>query len=189
MLTPRLVVSLFALGLALGACKEDAPTLDSGVDGAKQADQLTTEEQTSLCEASRGYQAQLMPESELRERSCTLLAITSALITDPTAETCDTLRKSCLADPPQSEPGDDTCDLGIDWPNCMATVAEIEACYEEYAQSYTAAMRSMSCAKMAEYAVEAPSTEVELGADCSLAKAKCQSVIGGGAVQDDPPAE
>lgn len=185
MFTPRLVVPLFVLGLALGACKEDEPTLDSGVDEAKPADQLTTEEQTSLCEASRGYYAQLMSESERREKSCTFSAILSSLFADGTAETCDTLRRSCLADPPQPDDEDGgSCTLGVDWANCKATVAELEACYEEYAEGIVAVMRSYSCAKMEAYKTEPPSSDVELGSACSLAKAKCASVLGGSSSEE-----
>lgn len=185
---PRLVVPLLALGLTLGACKEEAPTLDSGIDGSKQGDQLTPDEQTRLCEASQAYRAQLMSEDELRNASCTLVGITAALLAGGSADACELFRKDCVANPPEEMPGEPTmCSLGVDWSNCKATVAEIEACYEENGESYAAVMRSLSCAKIAEYESTPPNTEPELGTDCSLAKAKCATVLGGASGGEDVP--
>ncbi|MDC0723245.1 hypothetical protein [Nannocystis bainbridge] len=166
------------LAVSLGACKEDDTSLDSGIDGAKQGDELTDAEKEQFCEAADAYGKQVFPEADIAAAECTFKAINDALVADGSVDTCDTLRKSCLANLPETEPGD-TCSLGVDWSNCQATVNEIEACYEEYGAGYAARMRSFSCAKMAEYATTAPSKTVEVGPDCSIARAECPSVMGG----------
>lgn len=176
----RLSSALIALGLALGACKGDDAALDSGIDGAKKGDQLTDDERQQFCEAADAYGEQVLPDDEFRAGTCTLQAISDALAADGSTDTCDTLRKGCLAaDPPMDpEPGEQMCNLGIDWANCQATIAEIEDCYEEYGESFSARMRSFSCSKMAEYADNPPSLEIEPGPDCSIARAECPSVMG-----------
>ncbi|MBZ5711404.1 hypothetical protein [Nannocystis pusilla] len=178
---PRLLSALLALGLALGACKDDDTGLDSGIDGAKKGDQLTDDERKQFCEAADAYGERLLPDSESRAGMCTFRAIKDALAADGSPETCDVLRKSCLAgDAPDPEPGDATCDLGIDWGSCQATIAEIEACYEEFGESYSARVCSFTCAKMAEYADNPPSLDIEAGPDCSIARAECPTVMGPG---------
>lgn len=179
---PRVLLPLLALGFVLGACKEDDLALDSGVDGAKSADELTVEEQEQFCEAADAYGERVLSDADFRSALCTLQAIDDALAGDGSVDTCDTLRKLCLTEEPapEPEPGmDDTCSLGIDWGSCMATVAELEACYEEFGESFAARMRSFSCSKMAEYQASPPDQAIESGPDCSLAKAKCPTVMAG----------
>jgi len=179
---PRLSSALIALGLVLGACKEGDNALDSGIDGAKTGDQLTDDERVQFCEAADAYGEQVLPDADFRTGMCTLQAISDALSADGSTDTCNTLRKGCLAAEPTPEPEPapgDTCDLGIDWANCMTTIAEIEDCYEEFGESFSARMRSFSCAKMAEYADNPPNLDIEPGPDCSIARAECPSLMGG----------
>ncbi|PCC74443.1 hypothetical protein SAMN02745121_06703 [Nannocystis exedens] len=167
------------LGLSLGGCKEDDAALDSGIDGAKQGDELTDAEKDQFCEAADAYGEQVLSDEEFAAAMCTYRAIGEALIADGSVDTCDTLRQNCLANKPETEP-EGACDLGIDWANCKATIAELEACYEEFGASFAARMRSFSCAKMAEYAETPPSQDVEVGPDCSIARAECPSIMSGG---------
>ena len=167
------------LGLSLGGCKDDDATLDSGIDGAKQGDELTDAEKRQFCEAADAYGEKVLSDEEFAAATCTLRAIGEALNADGSVDTCDVLRQNCLANKPETEPEGD-CDLGIDWSTCQATIAEIEACYQEFSASFAARMRSFSCSKMAEYAETPPTQELEVGPDCSIARAECPTVMGGG---------
>lgn len=178
MSTPRALLPALVLACAALGCKADEPSIDSGVDGGKQADQLDPTEQAQLCEAATAYGEQVITEAELKRSLCTAQAIAFALLQDGSVETCVLLRDGCLDAPEETTGGTEMCDLGIDWANCTATVAEIEACYEEYTKQSDAALGSLSCDKMAEYKADPPSSESPpLGEACSRAKAKCPSVI------------
>lgn len=172
-----LLLPFFVLGLAASACKDDGPpTLDSGISGTKQGDELTPAEQTQFCEAADAFGDEVFPASEQKAAGCTFTAIFAALTLDGSENTCNVLRDECLAQPADPEPA--TCDLGVDWATCMATIDEIEACYEEYTQDYVELMRSLSCAKMAEYKAAAPEMGASLDTACSSAKAKCPTILG-----------
>lgn len=168
-----------ALCLSLGGCKQDDGTLDSGIDGAKQGDELTDAEKKQFCEAADAYGEQVLSDEEFANATCTLKAINDALNADGSVDTCNVLRQSCISNTPEIEP-EGACDLGIDWSTCQATIAEIEACYQEFSASFAARMRSFSCSKMAEYAETPPNQEIEVGPDCSIARAECPTVMGGG---------
>ncbi|WAS90260.1 hypothetical protein [Nannocystis punicea] len=175
----RLISTLLVVGLSLGGCKDDDGTLDSGIDGAKKGDELTDDEKAQFCEAADAYGEKVLSDADFAAAMCTLKAIQDALSADGSVDTCNTLRQGCLANQPDPEP-EGECDLGIDWASCQATIGEIEACYEEFGASFAARLRSFSCSKMAEYAETPPNAEIEAGPDCSIARAECPSVMGGG---------
>lgn len=178
MTTHRTLLPLFALGFALGACKADAPPIDSGIDGSKLGRELSPAEQIQFCEAAQEQARETLPPEEERVAGCTFAAIVGALALDGSQQTCETLRKNCLQRPPPMQ-ATGACNLGIDWANCKATIDEIEACREERMGDKAEMMRSLACNKMAEYMVEPPMTELELGDACILAQSKCPTVIGG----------
>lgn len=194
-LLPVLLVPALALPAALAVvgtsgCKQDSLSIDSGVEGSKQGDELTPTEQEQLCEAIADYTAQVVTPAELARFLCTVQGIAFSLAGDGSVATCVTLRDGCLDAPPEDTNGGtsggtsggtggpEMCDNGIDWTNCMATVAEIEACYEEYGQQTKAAFAGVTCDKMPEYKTNPPSQDpLPLGEACSRAKAKCPSVL------------
>lgn len=188
MTAKRALLPIFALLLGLPACKADEPSLDSGVAGGKQGSELTPTEQEQFCEAADAFGQELLSEAELKRALCTIQGVAFSLAQSGTVETCVTLRDGCLDAPdddpttgdPTGDPVEDMCDLGIDWTTCTATVAEIEACYEEYGRTNAALLKSFDCSKMEEYKATPPSQEPPpLGEACSLAQAKCPTVLGG----------
>lgn len=165
------------LALALAACKAPGPAFDSGLPPGKQADALTPAEQVQLCEAQDAHAQGLIDDVQLEAAICTIYAIGFALADDQSVAACVRVRDACVAEP--DAPGEGTCDLGIDWTRCTATVAELEACYDEYGRASAAQLRSYSCDRMAEYAVSPPSGDLPpLGAACSRAQSECPSVLG-----------
>lgn len=167
---------MFALGLALGACKA-APSPDSGVDGDKLADALTPAEQIEVCQAIERHVDEVLPPAEAHRAGCTFAGIVGALAIDSTPMTCETLRKNCLTKRPAPMAAA-SCDVGITWSDCEATVAEIEDCREEHTEAYAEVMRGFACNKMEEYKIATPTTDVEIGEACILARAKCPTVLG-----------
>lgn len=183
MTAKRALLPLLALSLGLSACKQEEPTVDSGVAEEKLGSDLTPAEQDQLCEAVFDFTGELITPAESKRAACTFEAVLFALLNDGTAESCATLRDGCLDKP--DEPGTEPamCTLGIDWASCMATVGEIEDCREENARATITALKSIDCAKMAEYKATPPSMdEPQLGEKCSLAQAKCATVLGGAAM-------
>lgn len=180
MTAKRAILPLLALSLGLSACKQDDPTVDSGVAEDKLGSDLTPAEQTQLCEAVFDFTAEIITPAESKRAACTLEGVLYALLNDSDAAACATVRDGCLDKP--DEPGTEPamCTLGIDWAMCMATVGEIEDCREENARTTIAGLKAIDCAKMEEYKSTPPSMEEpQLGEKCSLAQAKCATVLGG----------
>lgn len=176
-MTLRPILTLAALACGLAACKQDPAGLDSGIAADKQGTELTPAEQAQLCEARDEYAASLISPSEAATQACTLTGILFVVLMGGDQAACETIRDGCL-DEPSETTGGGTCDLGVDWTTCMATVAELEACYEENADALAAATRSLSCAKVEEYKTNPPTTESQNGPACSSAEAKCPTVLG-----------
>lgn len=175
----RAVLPLLALSLGLFACKQEDPTVDSGVADEKLGSDLTPAEQTQLCEAVFEFEAELLPPAEAKSATCTLAGVAFALLGDGSADSCNTIRTSCLNEPGEEGGGGGMCSLGIDWETCMASVGEIEDCREENSRATIAALKAVSCAKMEEYKANPPDMdEPALGEKCSLAQAKCSTVLG-----------
>jgi hypothetical protein len=180
MIAKRAFLPLFALSLALSACKQDEPTVDSGVTESKLGSDLTPAEQDQLCEAVFDFTAEIITPAEAKRAACTFEAVLYVQLNGGDAAACATLRDGCIDKP--DEPGTEPamCTLGIDWASCMATVGEIEDCREENARATITALKSIDCAKIEEYKNDPPEMgEPQLGEKCSLAQAKCASVLGG----------
>lgn len=185
MTATRALLPFVALLLGLSACKQEQqdPSIDSGLPADKQATELTPAEQTQYCEAVGDFAASLITPAEAKRAACTFEGILASLaMFDGTVDACVTVRDGCLDKPDETTGGDGTtCDLGIDWATCMASIAELEACHEENRIAVNDGFTSLDCAKMPEYKAQMPSQDPPpLGEACSLAKAKCATVLGGG---------
>lgn len=173
----RPLVLLVALACGSFACKDDGPAdLDSGLPEEKVGTELTPTEQTQLCEARADYAASLVSPAEAKSMACTLEGIFFAAFNGGDQKACETVRDGCLQKP--DKPASGTCDLGVDWTTCAATVAELEDCYQENADASLELTRSLSCAKIEEYKASPPDTSPAAGPACSAAEARCPTVLG-----------
>jgi hypothetical protein len=178
MRSTRALAPVFACVLA---CASDSGGIDSGLPTSKPADQLAKSEQDQLCEAAEAYYRSRISEDEYKRIYCVSVAISVALAIDQSIATCAQSRDECLAMPLDpdvaSEYDTATCDLGIDWTTCSATVREIEACFGEYFDASADLFTSYSCDRMAEYVNDPPeAAAVETGPACQTAHAKCPSI-------------
>lgn len=180
----RALVPLLALA-CLTACKGD-DGIDSGLPASKPADELPPDEQTQLCEATQDYVNERIGPEALHRFECTIEGVGESLAGDQSVATCAKARDACIAMPdPDADPVDPnaTCELGVDWTTCKASVSELEACFTEYADQGAAAFSSYSCDKMAEYAKMLPTYDpslLEPGPACQDAQAKCPGLFGSG---------
>lgn len=185
----RVLVPLLALA-CLSACKAD-DGIDSGLPASKPAAELQPDEQTQLCEAVRDYSSDRLGADDIKRFQCTGEGIGFSLATDQTVASCAKTRDACIAMPdedpePNPEPESTTCEIGIDWATCTATVDELEACFTEYTDQGADALNSFSCDRMAEYVKELPTYDPSIldpGPACQSAQAKCPSLEFG--VDDD----
>lgn len=191
----RALVPLLALA-CLDACKGDGG-IDSGLPPSKPATDLQPDEQTQLCEAVVDYYNERLGEDDFKRFECTAEGIGVSLSTDKTVAACAQARDACLARPddepdpeldPEPEPEDDTCEIGLDWATCNASVDELEACFTEYTDQGANAIGSFSCDRMPEYVKELPMYDdsvLDPGPACQAAQAKCPSLDLGGGDDDD----
>jgi hypothetical protein len=186
----RVLVPLLALA-CLSACKAD-DGIDSGLPASKPAAELQPDEQTQLCEG----RARLHQRPPRRGRHQALPVQPPRASASPSPPTravaaCVEARDTCIATPdedpePNPEPESTTCEIGIDWATCTATVDELEACFTEYTDQGADALNSFSCDRMAEYVKELPTYDPSIldpGPACQSAQAKCPSLELG--VDDD----
>lgn len=172
------IVFLVALACGLSACKDDGPAdLDSGLPEDKVGTDLTPAEQTQLCEARADYAASLLSPAEAKNAACTLEGVLFAVLNGGDQKACETVRDGCLQKPDETT-GGDTCELGVDWTTCEATVTQLEDCYQENSDALVELTRSFSCAKIEEYKANPPKTSPAEGPACSAAEARCPTVLG-----------
>lgn len=188
MTTTRPIFTVLALACTLGACKQEPTSVDSGVPTDKQGSELTPAEQAQLCDSIEEYTSSRVSDDQAKRYACTTLAITATVLSDGDAAACKILLDGCLQDdgmPPGEAP---ECQLAItDWSACMATVAELEACYTDIIDAQIDNFRSLSCDKIEEYKTAEPAEPMQ-SESCSRADAKCPGA-GSGTAQADVPAE
>ena len=184
---PR-ALAILALICAL-ACTSD-PGVDSGLPASKPADQLAKGEQDQLCEAAEAYYRERISAGEYKRIYCVSAAVNVSLAIDQSIAVCVEFRDDCLGKPLDPDVAAEydtaTCDLGIDWTLCTATVGDIEACFSEYFDASADLFASYSCDRMAEYIDNPPeAADVETGPACQTAHASCPSLELGGGVDNN----
>ena len=169
---------LLACLLAVVACKTDVTGVDSGVAASKQGKDLTPDEQESLCEAVFTYLSSRV-EGDEKEWECRGNAVINATFF---SADCQEYYDRCLAEP---EDAPEPCSFGpLDWTECTATIAEIEACYTEYQDANAAIRNDLSCDRLAEYEQHRPFDDYRHSERCEAAIAKCPGLLPPDA--DDP---
>lgn len=148
---PRALFAIAALIAAPIACSEDGgggtPTVESGVEAAKKAKDLTENEIEAFCDAASKAYAKLATPKRL----CTIAGI---FFTENESD-CNNLVTACGttggADldsvPGQSDVGDGVCLLKdpARVAECEATVEEIEACFNDSIIAAKAALEALTC--------------------------------------------
>ena len=143
-------MALFA-AVAAAACGGDDNGnggVNSGVDSAKPADQLSAADAKKVCDAIASY-AKTQLSDLLRRTLCVSLTAAPALAGNaPTIAECNDSVDKCLMQtmPPPMPPGSAGCTVsGTVTPGCKATVAEIQACGTAAIDSARTILEGVSC--------------------------------------------
>lgn len=187
--------SVVFLGL-LAACSSSSSSSGSPgkvtttVDGSKQGGSLTPAEANQYCKDLNA--SPLVTPEESKRASCALGAVLTAAFTSPKTDAeaqaaCSKAFDDCMAKPASTTSSsadggaakDPCADAEKKLVGCTATVAEMNACYEEQAT----ALKSFGPGKCSEIKLAGSSSSSSssgssTGSACATAKAKCPSAFG-----------
>lgn len=174
------------LVLGLVACDDGAsgPTLDTGVPGKTQVDELTDAQAQQVC---RGFErlANQIAGADVQKR---LLCVFNGLTQQATGlATCDSTYSTCMR---ESSITGQAISLGCDsataaaLAGCQATIAEVEACANAQAATVDALLDQISCKLTNTDALRAlldeTQSNVETSAipECQALAASCPAYLG-----------
>lgn len=152
----RIVVPAALLAITASAC---------GGINKKQANELSADERTEVCEDLRDYADSKITEDDGKKFACVFAGETAAAL--DMSVTCEEARDMCLAEPAEPTTDDsDDCALAEET-DCTATVEEIKDCSEAQVDQYAAFIKSFDCG-----AADAAAPD-EIPAECEPVKEKC----------------
>jgi hypothetical protein len=151
----------------------------SSIDGNDQINQLTSQQQQTLCSEVTSFAASSGLDRDQVEVLCRVSAILAASFTAPAAATDAQLRAACQSSydmcKAQASPSD--CNFDAATATCTATIAELAACVNDSLQTYSMALNEIpTCDKITAATLQSSASQTSATpASCATYQQKCPS--------------
>lgn len=157
--------------VAFVGCASDV-TFTSGVDGAKKVSDVTPDEAQTICDNAEATAREFVEDS--KAGFCALAGGVAGVFGGGEAA-CEVARASCESQEPEIT--ENTCNADVMAPDCEATIAELEACYNDSLESLQTVFDELGGKSCAELIADSGSGDalgnVGTPASCTALASKC----------------